>query len=140
MYLFVKKLTDQSLIPVQANPNDAGYDIFSAENYLLQPMERKLFKSGISLEIPKGHYGRVAPRSGLAYKHGIDVLAGVIDSSYRGEVGVILINLGDKPFSVSSGDRIAQLIIETCHYPKIMQVESHQETVRGEKGFGSSGL
>ena len=112
MFVYVKKLNPLAGIPTRANSSDAGFDLYSTETYLLKPFERKLFKTGISIEIPTGNYGRIAPRSGLAYKHGIDTLAGVLDSNFRGEVGVILINLGDKDFQVSQGERIAQLIIE----------------------------
>ena len=127
------------MIPARANKTDAGYDLFSVESYTLKPLERKLFKTGICVEIPEGYYGRIAPRSGLAYKHGLDTLAGVIDSSYRGEIGVILINLGDKDVYITHGDRIAQLIIETCHHPNMIQVEYLNDSSRAEKGFGSTG-
>ena len=127
------------MIPARANKTDAGYDLWSVESYTLKPLERKLFKTGICVEIPEGYYGRIAPRSGLAYKHGLDTLAGVIDSSYRGEIGVILINLGDKDVYITHGDRIAQLIIETCHHPNMIQVEYLNDSSRAEKGFGSTG-
>ena len=139
MFIYVKKLVGSAMIPARANKTDAGYDLWSVESYTLKPLERKLFKTGISVEIPEGHYGRIAPRSGLAYKHGLDVLAGVIDSSYRGEIGVILINLGDKDVYITHGDRIAQLIIETCHHPNMIQVEDLNDSSRAEKGFGSTG-
>lgn len=139
MNLYVKKLNPSATIPTQANETDAGYDLVSVESYTLKPSERKLFKTGLAVEIPQGFYGRVAPRSGLAYKHGIDVLAGVIDSGYRGEVGVILINLGSVDMTISTGDRLAQLIIEYCHHPKIIEVESLEDSSRSAKGFGSSG-
>ena len=127
------------MIPARANKTDAGYDLWSVESYTLKPLERKLFKTGICVEIPEGYYGRIAPRSGLAYKHGLDTLAGVIDSSYRGEIGVILINLGDKDVYITHGDRIAQLIIETCHQPAMIEVEELNDSSRAEKGFGSTG-
>ena len=127
------------MIPARANKTDAGYDLWSVESYTLKPLERKLFKTGICVEIPEGYYGRIAPRSGLAYKHGLDTLAGVIDSSYRGEIGVILINLGDKDVYITHGDRIAQLIIETCHQPVMIEVEELNDSSRAEKGFGSTG-
>jgi hypothetical protein len=87
-----QKLSEKAKVPSQATFSDAGYDLFSTEAYALKPGERKLFKTNISTAIPHGYYGRIAPRSGLAYKHGIDVLAGVIDSGYRGDIGIILIN------------------------------------------------
>ena len=107
------------------------------------PGQRVVLKTGISIAIPKGYYGRVAPRSGLAAKHGIDVLAGVIDSGFRGEVGVVLINLSDgpeEPFVVTHGMRIAQLIIERCEEAEWVTVNELAQTVRGSSGYGSSGL
>ena len=139
MFVYVKKLVGSAMIPARANKTDAGYDLWSVESYTLKPLERKLFKTGISVEIPEGHYGRIAPRSGLAYKHGLDVLAGVIDSSYRGEIGVILINLGDKDVYITHGDRVAQLIIESCRYPEMIQVDELGVSNRGLGGFGSTG-
>ena len=139
MFVYVKKLVGSAMIPARANKTDAGYDLWSVESYTLKPFERKLFKTGISVEIPEGHYGRIAPRSGLAYKHGLDVLAGVIDSSYRGEIGVILINLGDKDVYITHGDRVAQLIIESCRYPEMIQVDELGVSNRGIGGFGSTG-
>jgi len=139
MHVYVKKLIESTMIPARANKTDAGYDLWSVDSYTLKPLERKLFKTGICVEIPEGYYGRIAPRSGLAYKHGLDTLAGVIDSSYRGEIGVILINLGDKDVYITHGDRIAQLIIETCHQPTMIWVEDLNDSSRSEKGFGSTG-
>ena len=139
MFVYVKKLVGSAMIPARANKTDAGYDLWSVESYTLKPLERKLFKTGISVEIPEGHYGRIAPRSGLAYKHGLDVLAGVIDSSYRGEIGVILINLGDKDVYITHGDRVAQLIVESCRYPEMIQVDELGVSNRGIGGFGSTG-
>lgn len=139
MNVFFKRLGEISFLPSKASQHDAGYDLFSVETHTLAPMERKLFKTGIALEIPSGFYGRIAPRSGMAFKNGIDVLAGVIDSSYRGEIGVILINLGEQPKIVSLGDRIAQLIIEKYHEVKFIEVSELNESIRGAKGIGSSG-
>ena len=93
----IKKLSDKAVIPSKGSVGAAGYDLYTTESYELKPGERKAFKTDIALAIPEGFYGRVAPRSGLAVKHGLDVLAGVIDSDYRGEILVALINLGDKP-------------------------------------------
>jgi len=133
------KLSDKAKIPSQATPSDAGYDLFSTESCVLKPGERKLFKTNISTAIPHGYYGRIAPRSWLAYKYGIDVLAGVIDSGYRGDIGVILINFGMEDFSVNEGDKIAQFIIEKCHYVEWQEVDSLDLTVRADWGFGSTG-
>jgi len=133
-----KKLSEKAQMPSQATPSDAGYDLFSAEAWVLKPGERKAFKTNISTAIPHGYYGRIAPRSWLAYKHGIDTLAGVIDSGYRGDIGIILINLWAEDFEVKEGDKIAQFIIEKCHYIEWKEVETLEESVRSEWGFGST--
>lgn len=96
-------------------------------------------KTDIQIEVPEGHYGRVAPRSGLAWKNSIDVGAGVIDEDYRGNVGVILFNFSDVNFEIKKGDRIAQLICERISYPTVVEVDTLSETARGEGGFGSTG-
>ena len=142
--------------PFRANPSDAGYDLFSTQYETLEPFQRKLISTGINIEIPEGFYGRIAPRSGLACKKGIDVMAGVIDSGYRGEIKVLLINFSFEGYNlkpnafeamfgsvnkidIKPGDRIAQLIIEKCHEATWKPVASLEESKRGEKGFGSSG-
>ena len=136
----IKKLHIHAKIPTRANPNDAGADLYSIESVVIPPLSRGVVKTGIALEIPVSYYGRVAPRSGLAAKHGIDVLAGVIDSSYRGEIGVVLLNTdSSNSFTVNVGDRIAQLIIESHYNPVFVEVLDLLETNRGEGGFGSSG-
>lgn len=134
-----KKLSEKAKIPAQATFSDAGYDLFSTESYLLQPGERKLFLTNISTAIPHGYYWRVAPRSWLAYKHGIDVLAGVVDSGYRWDVWVILINLGKDPLQINEWDKIAQLIIEACHEVQWEEVEELPESQRGEWWWWSTG-
>lgn len=133
-----QKLSDKAQIPTQANSSDAWYDLFSTENYLLKPGERKLFKTNIAVAIPHGYYGRIAPRSWLAYKHGIDVLAGVIDSGYRWDVWVILINFDTEDFSVNEGDKIAQFILEKCHFIERQEVDEFTESQRGQWWFWSS--
>jgi dUTP pyrophosphatase len=100
---------------------------------------RALVPTDISISVPVGTYGRVAPRSGLANKHGIDTMAGVIDADYRGPVGVILANLSDVDFEVKVGDRIAQLIVEKIVMPDVVVVQKLEESVRGAGGFGSTG-
>jgi len=136
-----QKLSEKAKIPSQATLSDAGYDLCSTEIYTLKPGERKLFKTNIMAAIPHGYYGRIAPRSWLAYKHGIDVLAGVIDSGYRWDIWVLLINLGNKDFPISEGDKIAQFIIEKCHYIEWQEVTElpESQSQRGEWGFWSTG-
>ena len=97
-------------------------------------------RTGVFMEIPEGYYGRIAPRSGLAHNHGIDVLAGVVDSSYRGEIRVVLFNTDkEEPFQIQAGDRIAQIIIEKHYNFEFVEVEDLSETARGADGFGSTG-
>ena len=141
MNIQIKKLSDKAKIPTQGSKYAAGYDMYEAEEVLVITRGRKLVKTNISISIPEGYYGRIAPRSGLAYKNGIDVLAGVIDSDYRGDIGVILLNTDHNlDFEVNVGDRIAQIIIEKCHSVNWETVETLDATVRSEGGFGSSGV
>jgi dUTP pyrophosphatase len=135
------KLTDfNAQIPTKGSEHSAGYDLYSCCNALIYPQERMLIKTGIVLEIPEGFYGRIAPRSGLALKNGIDVMAGVIDSDYRGDIGVMLYNTDkNTPFHIKIGDRIAQLIIEKYYTFDLQQAEDLNVSERGTGGFGSTG-
>ncbi|MCH8534608.1 MAG: dUTP diphosphatase [Flavobacteriaceae bacterium] len=121
----------------------AGVDLRAnlTESILLQPLERKLIKTGLYIELPMGTEAQVRPRSGLALKKGISVLnsPGTIDADYRGEIGVILINLSNEAFEVNHGDRIAQLVFANYQQAQFTEVESLTETTRGEGGFGSTG-
>ena len=140
MKIKIKKLSEKAKIPTQGSVYAAGYDLYSAENNYVLSMERKLIKTNIAISIPEGYYGRIAPRSGLAFKNGIDILAGVIDSDYRGDIGVIIFNTCKNDiFEIKTGDRIAQLIIEKCHSVEWKDVESLEESVRSHSGFGSTG-
>jgi dUTP diphosphatase len=135
----VKKLSVEARLPSHATDWAAGADLYCAEDFTIQPGERRLVPSGIAIEIPAGYYGRVAPRSGLAVRHGIDTLAGIIDSDYRGELKVALINLGDQAVSFAAGERIAQLIIERAARCDYIWSEALSETERAGGGFGSTG-
>lgn len=137
--LQVKKLNENAILPTKGSLKAAGYDLCTIEEHILMPMGRKLFKTGLSISIPDGMYGRIAPRSGLAFKDGIDVLAGVIDSDYRGEIGIILINFGMKEKQIKIGDKIAQIIFEFYNTVDIQEVKELSETIRGDGGFGSTG-
>ena len=108
----VKKNIESAQLPRRGSPHSAGYDLASSVEVTVPAKGKALVDTGLSLSIPAGHYGRVAPRSGLAVKHFIDVGAGVIDCDYRGSLSVVLFNFGDEPFAVKPGDRVAQLIIE----------------------------
>ena len=131
-------------LPAYATEGSAGLDLLAAVegDVVLEPGERRLIPSGIAIALPRGLDAQVRPRSGLALRHGVTVLntPGTIDSDYRGEVGVILINLGQEPFTVSRGSRIAQLVIAPHHRIAWRQVEILADTARGEGGFGSTGL
>ena len=150
------QLNKEGKEPFQANESDAGYDLFSTEYITIEPFQRRLVSTGISIEITEGFYGRIAPRSGLACKKGIDVMAGVIDSGYRGEIKVLLINLNFEGYNlkpnafeamfgsankidIKPGDRIAQLIIEKCYKVDWRKMKTLENSERGQGGFGSSG-
>lgn len=137
----VKRLTATSTLPSKANLFDAGLDLYSDEKdpVTLAPGERKLFSTGISVAIPKGFVGLIWPRSGHAVKTGLDTMAGVIDSPYRGEVKVLLINHSQDHQVYRHGDKIAQLIIQQAPDFTPVVTENLDETSRGERGFGSSG-
>jgi dUTP pyrophosphatase len=137
----VKKLSENATIPTQGTRFAAGYDLYAAEDAVVVCGTRKLIKTNISMEITPGYYGRIAPRSGLAYKNGIDVLAGVIDSDYRGDIGVILYNTDKNiDFNVKKGDRIAQIIFEACYIATLNNVDNLDNTLRQTGGFGSTGV
>lgn len=137
--LKVKLAHPDAQLPTRGSILSAGLDLYACEGNKLDPGERKLIRTGLEVAIPNGFYGRIAPRSGLALKHGIDVMAGVIDSDYRGELGVILVNLGTHKFVIAKGDRIAQLIVEAILTPEVVKVEDLDITFRGLGGFGSTG-
>jgi dUTP pyrophosphatase len=129
-------------LPKRADEGAAGYDLTSIENISIPPRSRSLISTGLSIQLPLYSYGRIAPRSGLSVK-GLDVGAGVIDESFRGIVKVLLINNNDTVFVVNIGDRIAQLLVEPIYYPDVETVSSLEDlssTIRGDGGFGSTGV
>lgn len=130
-------------LPSPASPGSAGFDLRAAVDgeTFLAPGERRLIPSGIALEIPPGWEGQVRPRSGLALRHGIGVLnaPGTIDSDYRGEVGVLLVNLGQEPFRIARGDRVAQLVFAKVEPVEWEEAGTLAASSRGEGGFGSTG-
>lgn len=131
-------------VPSYATPDSAGMDLRAAieEDVIIKPMERALVKTGIAIALPEGYEAQVRPRSGLALKNGVTVLntPGTIDADYRGEVGVILVNLSNENFTVTRGFRIAQMIISKYSRSQISIVDDLSETIRGEGGFGSTGV
>ncbi|XP_055814953.1 deoxyuridine 5'-triphosphate nucleotidohydrolase-like [Solanum dulcamara] len=136
----VKKLSDNAVLPSRGSPLSAGYDLSSATETKVPARGKALVPTDLSIAVPEGTYARIAPRSGLTWKHSIDVGAGVIDADYRGPVGVILFNHSDVDFKVKIGDRIAQLIIEKIIVPEVEEVDDLDSTVRGSEGFGSTGV
>lgn len=134
-----KKLDERATLPARGSVLAAGLDVCSIEDLEIGPKNRVMARTGLAVAIPPGFYGRVAPRSGLASKQGLDVLAGVIDSDYRGEVCCLLYNTGDEPISLPAGSKICQLIIEQIITPDAAWANDLDETARGAGGFGSTG-
>jgi dUTP pyrophosphatase len=142
MELRVGKLKEGAALPTRAHEGDAGLDLYACESAHIGPGERWSVGTGIAVEIPDGHAGLVLPRSGLAREHGISLVnsPGLIDSGYRGEVRVLLLNTDPaEVFRVEPGDRIAQLLISPVALPSPVEAEALAESARGEGGFGSSG-
>ena len=139
--LKVKKLNKLAEIPQYQTDEAAGFDLHSIEDIVIAPNERKLIGTGLSFEIPKGYEIQIRPRSGLAYKHGITVLnsPGTIDSDYRGEIKVLLINHSNESFEIKVGERIAQAVIQAVIQANFEEVEELNDTTRGAGGFGSTG-
>lgn len=141
----VKLVHPNAKLPTRANPDDAGADLYSVEDVVIPPHEKRLVDIGIQIAMTGGeeyvhYYHRIAPRSGLAAKNGIDVFAGVIDKSYRGNVKVILYNSSVyDSFHVKAGDRVAQLITERCVITGFLETDTLPDSSRGSAGFGSTG-
>ena len=137
--LHFKRLHPEARLPTRGSARAAGLDLYAVEHLTIEPGGRAAVRTGIAVAVPPGFYGRVAPRSGLAVRHGIDVLAGVIDSDYRGEILCALVNHGREPFEIEPGARIAQLVVEAIATPEPAWAEDLEETDRGAGGFGSTG-
>ncbi len=127
------------ILPTRAHNTDAGWDLYTPKTFTLMPHEKMCIDIKIAITVPYGTYGRIAPRSGLAYKHGVDVLAGVIDHQYTNNIGVILINHGTTSVEFKEGNRIAQLIITKIELCNLTEVDSLDVDSRGG-GFGSTGI
>ncbi len=141
MKLKIKKLTSDAVIPAYQSELAAGFDLHSIEDYVLKKGERKLIKTGLAFEIEPGYEVQIRPRSGLAFKHGITVLntPGTIDADYRGEIMVLLINLGEDDFEIKKGERVAQAVIAPVIQAEFVEVDELSVTKRGKGGFGSTG-
>lgn len=137
--LHFKRLDPRAVLPQRGSTLAAGLDVCSIEDVEIGPKQRAIAKTGLAVAIPAGFYGRIAPRSGLAAKKGLDVLSGVIDSDYRGEILCLLYNTGDEVINLPAGSKICQMIIEQIITPDAAWVTELDETARGAGGFGSTG-
>ncbi len=137
--LKIQKLKDYAVLPRYAHEGDAGLDLYSSEDYILKQDELVKVSTGIAMEIPYGYVGLIWDRSGLSTKNSIHRFAGVIDSTYRGEILVALFNHGKQDYEIKRGDKIAQILIQTVEHVNVLEGDNLEETVRGEKGFGSTG-
>ena len=141
----IKKPDNYDLpLPAYETRGSSGMDVraWTEEDIILEPGDIKLVPTGISISIPRGYEAQIRPRSGLALKHGIGLVnsPGTIDSDYRGEIGIIMINFGREPFIIRRGDRIAQMVVARIHHALILEVDDLDSTVRGDGGFGHSGV
>ncbi|KAK5990879.1 Deoxyuridine 5'-triphosphate nucleotidohydrolase [Cladobotryum mycophilum] len=137
--LQIKKLSPQGRVPTRGSAFAAGYDLYAARDTVVPARGKVLVDTDISIAVPAGTYGRIAPRSGLASKHFIDTGAGVIDADYRGQVKVLLFNHAEEDYQIKEADRIAQLVLERIVTPDVVEVEELEDSVRGAGGFGSTG-
>jgi len=138
----IKKMHEKAVIPHYEHEGDAGLDLYSCEDMILYPGDRKLVPTGLQVEIPKGYEMQIRPKSGLALKKGITIpnTPGTVDSGYRGEVGVILLNTSGEIFEIKAGEKIAQAVIAKVEQAMIEEASELSDTSRGGGGFGSTGL
>ena len=135
----VKKLSDTATIPTRGSEVAAGWDLYASQELVVPARGKAIITTDIAIAVPVGFYGRVAPRSGIAWKKHTDIGAGVIDADYRGPVGVVMFNHSDEDLQIEVGDRVAQLVIEQISMAPLTEVDSLDDTERGEGGYGSTG-
>lgn len=142
MILQIAKIHDDAVLPHYVHPGDSGMDLYSIEDITIAPQSTAFVHTGLTIAVPEGFEAQVRPKSGLALKHSVSVLntPGTVDSGYRGEICVILINHGQEPFQIKKHTKIAQMVICPVVCAEIAEVESLDDTTRGEGGFGSTGL
>ncbi len=142
MKLRIKKLRDNAVVPRYAHEGDAGLDLYSTVDAVIMPGQRTLIPTGIAIELPPQTEAQIRPRSGLALKNGITVInsPGTIDAGYRGEIGIVLINHGSEPFSVTVGSKIAQMVINRFETAEIEEADELSDSERGTGGYGSTGV
>ncbi|RKO97545.1 hypothetical protein CXG81DRAFT_11021 [Caulochytrium protostelioides] len=136
----VKRLSEFAILPKRGSALAAGYDLAAAHETVIPARGRGIVPTDLAFAIPENTYGRVAPRSGLTLKQGMDVGAGVVDADFRGPIGIILFNHSDQDFVARRGDRVAQFILERIETPEVTEVAELDETIRGHNGFGSTGI
>ncbi len=139
MNIKIKRIRSEVPLPNITHDGDAGFDVCAAEDCMLAPAVQTSVPTGLAFAIPHEYVALVWDRSGMAIKHGIKTLGGVIDAGFRGEVRIGLINLTDAPYEIRKGDRIAQVLIQKVEYPTFEEVDTLDETARGAQGFGSTG-
>lgn len=139
MKLNIKKLHPDAKLPTRAHADDAGLDLFANETLTLESGQRRTVKTGIALAIPTGYVGLIWDKSSIPHKWGVKTMGGVIDASYRGEVGVIMVNLSEEPYIVEKGAKISQLLIQKVELPEVCEVSELDDTIRGKGAFGSTG-
>lgn len=140
MIVKFKLLVNEARKPKKAHPDDAAFDVFSAQAGTVEPKKWMEFRTGVAMQLPQGFYGKFASRSGLMFKHDVHAFHGTIDNGYRGEMVVRLFNYGGEPFRVNIGDRIAQLVILPYLQADGIEVDELDNTKRGTSGFGSTGI
>jgi dUTP pyrophosphatase len=139
MDLKVKRISPAAKLPSYGHPGDAGLDLFAAGDHLLKPGDVFAVPTGIKVAIPKGFVGLIWDKSGISLKS-VHRLAGVVDAGYRGEIQVVMINLGRGPFEIKAGMKVAQMLIQPVSFVAVVEAEELDDTARGEGGFGSTGL
>jgi dUTP pyrophosphatase len=139
MKLAIKKLYPDAKLPARAHHDDAGLDLYANETLTLKQGEWRTVKTGIALAIPTGYVGLIWDKSSIPHKWGVKTMGGVIDASYRGEVGVIMVNLSQESYEVEKGAKISQLLIQKVELPEVCEVTELDDTIRGVGGFGSTG-
>jgi dUTP pyrophosphatase len=138
-HLKIKKVHPDAKVPTFANPGDAGLDLYATERVVIRPGKMAFISTGIAVQLPRGTVGLIWDKSGLATKHGLKVMAGVIDEGYRGELKMCLFNLGKTSVTLEAGDKVSQMLVQPVHRPTIRIVQELSSSRRGDKGFGSSG-
>lgn len=140
MELLIKKLTEDAIVPFKANPSDSGFDIFANDEFIIESGCTSIVSTGIAIQLPVGHEAQIRPRSGITAKTKLRVQLGTIDESYRGEIGIIVDNIGQEMIVINNGMKLAQLVIRPVSHPSVLIVDDLNETDRGNDGFGSTGV